>query len=245
MATLGVDFAGPYLNLTESETKGLATAEDVGSYISGLVTLAAAAMKALPVAVISGLLTAYLKLENKLATVIDQGAGITLHLPWPAIWYEAFWFIYPTPNSVTLQDAWWWCSRCSGLYWSGTPKNVGGVCPAGGQHGQNNSSNYKLAMGAPTSPGQHDWRWCTKCSGLFWAGGSQNAGACPAGGAHGPRSSSSDYAIDMDDPSFSGQHGWKFCGKCNGLFWGSSPGGACPAHGAHQQGGSSDYALMN
>jgi len=48
MATFGVDFAGPYLNLTESETKELETAEDVGSYITGLVTAAAAALKALP-----------------------------------------------------------------------------------------------------------------------------------------------------------------------------------------------------
>jgi hypothetical protein len=245
MATFGVDFAGPYLNLTESETKELETAEDVGSYITGLVTAAAAALKALPAVLISGLLTAYLKLEWKLATAIDQGAGITLHLPWPAIWYEAFWFIYPTANSVNLQDAWWWCSRCSGLFWSGSPKNAGGVCPTGGQHGPNSSSNYKLTMGIPGSPGQHGWRWCRKCSGLFFAGASENAGVCPVGGAHGPSSGSSDYGIDMDDPGFSGQHGWKFCGKCNGLFWGSSPGGVCPNGSTHQQAGSSDYALMS
>jgi hypothetical protein len=248
MATFSADLWGIYLTLTESETKEIETAADVGSAISAIVAGAASGIPGgVAASAISAVLAGYLQLEKAVVGAVDQGAGVTLNLPWIAIYAEQFWVIYPTPVSPTLQNAWWWCSRCDGLFWSGTAGKVGGVCPTGGQHGPNTSSNYKLAVGIPTSPGQHDWRWCTKCSGLFWSGGAENTGVCPAGGAHGPRSGSGDYGIDMNDPNFAGQHNWRFCGKCNGLFWDSaSPtGGVCPAKGTHQQAGSADYALMN
>ncbi len=32
--------------------------------------------------------------------------------------------------------------------------------------------------------GQAEWRWCHKCSGLFFSGGQASIGSCPAGGQH-------------------------------------------------------------
>jgi hypothetical protein len=40
---------------------------------------------------------------------------------------------------------------------------------------------------------QHRWRFCRKCTGLFFNGGGA-LGVCPAGGEHDP-SSSGDYAL--------------------------------------------------
>lgn len=145
-----------------------------------------------------------------------------------------------------FQTQWWWCSRCSGLFWSGAERSVGGICPTGGTHGPDLSSEYRLTVNVTTAPGQHDWLWCKKCSGLFWSPEAETAGACPAGGAHGPRSGSGNYALINDAPAFPGQHGWRYCGKCVGLFWNTAgpTGGVCPAGGTHVQTGTTDYALV-
>jgi hypothetical protein len=92
---------------------------------------------------------------------------------------------------------------------------------------------------------QYDWRWCRKCHGLFWAGGSTSAGRCPAGGAH-DRGASSDYGLAMDLPEALGQRDWRWCEKCAGLFWAGSgqAAGTCPAGAAHRRGGSSDYTIV-
>jgi hypothetical protein len=248
MATISADFWAIYLTLTEDETKGLETAEDITSGVSAIVSgLASAIPGGIAAAAISAMLAGYLQIEEALVAAVDQGNGVTLNLPWVAIWADQFWLIYPTAVSVQMQQNWRWCSRCAGLFWPGTDPTAG-VCPAGGAHGPNTSSNYRLVMNVPNYQGQHDWRWCGKCSGAFWAGGQQNAGVCPAGGTH-PRGGSADYGLVTNDPSFSGQHGWRWCEKCSGLFWvfnaSSTTGGTCPAGGGHVQGGTTDYALMD
>jgi hypothetical protein len=67
-----------------------------------------------------------------------------------------------------------------------------GTCPAGGSHDASASGDYTLTNNIPAAPGQHNWRYCRKCQGLYFAG--HNAGACPAGGSHDP-SASGDYAL--------------------------------------------------
>jgi hypothetical protein len=90
---------------------------------------------------------------------------------------------------------------------------------------------------------QLDWRWCNKCSGLFWAGGNATAGKCPAGGAH--VRGTTDYSVVMNAPGAPGQHDWRWCDKCSGLFWagGNATAGKCPAGGAHVR-GTTDYAVV-
>ena len=45
---------------------------------------------------------------------------------------------------------------------------------------------------------QRNWRWCSKCQGLWFAGASANpTGKCPAGGGH-THGGSGDYALFGD-----------------------------------------------
>jgi hypothetical protein len=99
---------------------------------------------------------------------------------------------------------------------------------------------------------QRNWRWCSKCQGLWYSAASQNPnGVCPAGGSH-SKTGSGDYALFGDpDGSFSAtvmaQHKWRWCSKCQGLWYSAAsqnPNGVCPAGGPHSKTGSGDYALM-
>jgi len=40
------------------------------------------------------------------------------------------------------------------------------------------------------------------------------------------------------------QHDWRWCDKCQGLFYAGISLGVCPAGGSHRVGGSTDYALL-
>jgi hypothetical protein len=39
------------------------------------------------------------------------------------------------------------------------------------------------------------------------------------------------------------QHNWRFCRKCQGLFFAGHSKGVCPAGGSHDDAGSGDYVL--
>jgi hypothetical protein len=99
------------------------------------------------------------------------------------------------------------------------------------------------------TPLQSEWRWCSKCQGLFF-GPSVAISICPAGGAHATpaESGSSNYSLPHS-VAVSGamQSDWRWCNKCQGLFFGSSVANSrCPAGGTHApaaQSGSADYNL--
>ena len=88
--------------------------------------------------------------------------------------------------------------------------------------------------------GQSNWRYCSKCQGLFHAG--LGHGQCPAGGQHDP-SSSADYSL-LHNRSDRGQRNWRWCRKCQGLFFAGSGGGVCPSGQQHDPSASRDYCLM-
>ena len=132
-----------------------------------------------------------------------------------------------------------------------------GACPAGGGHDGQQSSDFSLTsesnfLGGQT-PGQKSWRYCSKCFGLFFPLVSA-MGACPSGGAHTIHVGHDealdvyfgDYALRVNEPSFPGQPGWRFCSKCLGLFFRArrSP-EACPAGDTHNSSQSGDYSLAN
>jgi hypothetical protein len=108
---------------------------------------------------------------------------------------------------------------------------------------------------------QHNWRWCSKCQGLWHAAAGpspHSTGVCPAGGGH-SLASSGEYALFFDpdrafNPTLMAQHRWRWCSKCQGLWYSGAtvggPGtalstGHCPAGGGHEIGISGDYALLN
>ncbi len=93
--------------------------------------------------------------------------------------------------------------------------------------------------------GQDNWRMCKKCQGMFFAG---NPGSkCPAGGSH-DATSSGNYDIPQGMPNWAsvpGQSNWRWCKKCQGMFFGgNATDGVCPAGGTHNHTGSGDYKLI-
>jgi hypothetical protein len=94
---------------------------------------------------------------------------------------------------------------------------------------------------------QDNWRWCHKCQGLFFAGISPSV--CPAGNQHerlpNPPDPVTDPNFTLLGPDDGGdQGGWRWCNKCQGLFFTSLPTtGWCPAGGGHAWKGSNQYLL--
>jgi hypothetical protein len=81
---------------TESEVKTLETAENTAAALAGLLSLLPP-----PAQVAFPVIAAYLAADSGVLTLVDQGNGVYLTLPWPAIWYSYYWLIVPTPVPVT------------------------------------------------------------------------------------------------------------------------------------------------
>jgi hypothetical protein len=103
-------------------------------------------------------------------------------------------------------------------------------------------------LGGGQLPMQRDWRWCDKCQGLYFGGGWATS-RCPAGDTHrrADQDHSGDYSLPMDAIAAADrQSGWRWCDKCQGLFYGPAVASShCPAGGIHSapgQSGSSDYS---
>ncbi|MCQ4044741.1 hypothetical protein [Streptantibioticus rubrisoli] len=90
---------------------------------------------------------------------------------------------------------------------------------------------------------QSGWRWCQKCQGLFYAL-NPDQGTCPADRQAHDSSGSAPYAMPYDDGNAPhAQSGWRWCQKCQGLFYALNPDqGTCPAdRQAHDSSGSASY----
>jgi hypothetical protein len=142
-----------------------------------------------------------------------------------------------------VQNLWRWCKKCQGLHYiSNGDHPVFHACPAGDLHSADDSIAYLPVFNAPTASGQHGWRWCSKCFGMFFGPG-QSASHCPLGGTH-DGGGSGDYAFTLNDPAVAGQSQWRWCQKCQGLFYGPNQGTShCPAGGAHDGSASGNYTL--
>lgn len=91
MAQFRVDFWGPKLELDESDTQTLLTADDVGVALAGLAVAAPP-----PLDAAFAVLAAYIAANRALVAAVDQGNGVWLTIPWPAIWWGQWWIIVPT-----------------------------------------------------------------------------------------------------------------------------------------------------
>jgi hypothetical protein len=127
-----------------------------------------------------------------------------------------------------------------------------GACPAGGyltgtsklrgHVAQPGSYKFVLPQNLPAKPTlQADWRFCTKCSALFYNGFAGN-GRCAAGGEHQADAAWQVCLPHHLDPKVlatphtqkHSQQDWCFCGKCYALFYNGYPKkGQCPAGGEH------------
>jgi len=151
-----------------------------------------------------------------------------------------------------VQDNWRWCNKCQGLFFAGD--NTPGArpsCPAGGMHDQAGSTNYSIAANGDIKPTakslvQHNWRWCSKCEGLYFVkNNGVSFGVCPRDGGQHKFAFSANYVITFINPnSLPGQDNWRWCNKCQGLFFaGNHTPGSCPAGGMHDQAGSGNYIM--
>ncbi|MGV8175270.1 MAG: metallophosphoesterase family protein [Methanothrix sp.] len=141
--------------------------------------------------------------------------------------------IYIPP--AKYQDGWRRCSKCQGLFYSPNVKKS--ICPEGGEHSPG-TTRYSLAYDSNSS-GQRDWRWCSKCQGLYF-GPNIKESKCPNGGNH-VNSGSRTYTIIKDNPNVPSPSvmNWRWCGKCQGLFYVPyAMQSNCPAGGKHVIGSS-------
>ncbi len=94
---------------------------------------------------------------------------------------------------------------------------------------------------------QAGWRWCHKCEGMFYAVATAGKGVCPAGGHHDDTGSSKYIATIGETVAGKQQGGWRWCHKCEGMFYAvaSAGKGVCPAGGRHDDSGSSHYAAIS
>jgi hypothetical protein len=86
-------------------------------------------------------------------------------------------------RSAQGQSKWQRCCKCQGLAYAGSSSP--GRCPAGGRHDHAGSFDYVIdnTTDNRSGPGQGNWRWCTKCQGMAFAG-NRSVGSCPGGGVH-------------------------------------------------------------
>ena len=62
------------------------------------------------------------------------------------------------------------------------------------------------------------------------------------GGRRAHEGGSGDYTIRSNPVP--GELSWRWCHKCQGIFYGNNPGSKCPAGGAHSKQGSGNYSLL-
>ena len=93
-----------------------------------------------------------------------------------------------------------------------------------------------------TNLSQPDWWYCVQCYGIFHSDDDTPNGVCPYnGGKHQNNTSYYNYCTQFggssEGPDLGGsgvQSGWRWCSKCQGLFWGSAATDSyCPAGGQH------------
>ena len=94
---------------------------------------------------------------------------------------------------------------------------------------------------------QSGWRWCHKCEGMFYSLASAGKGICPKDHQpHSEQGSGHYFQHIGEDVSGIQQGGWRWCLKCQGLFYAraSAGKGVCPTGGTHDDSASGHYAAL-
>lgn len=143
------------------------------------------------------------------------------------------------------QRGWRLCGKCGCLFRSENIAQSDCAGNAGGPHTlAHKNQNYFLALNSPDAPGQSHWRWCDKCH-VLWMG--LNSGSRCAGTISGPHfsASSGDYTvIHQAETNGPGEKNWRWCHKCQALWFAGVTGAKCPAGGSHSQTGSGKYRVQ-
>jgi len=151
---------------------------------------------------------------------------------------------YTLPNNAANapgQAGWSHCGKCSAMFFS---LNPGSKCPVTvpqDTHDATTSGGYSIVENVAGDPGQHRWRWCDKCQGIWFPDG--NASVCPADGkAH--NLGTGDYSIGVNPPDV--QANWRKCSRCQSIYYAGNGAGACAAGpGGHDPGASGSYLMIS
>jgi hypothetical protein len=110
MANININWGGVTVILSEADTKTLENSEDLVSAVGGMLGLGTVGVIVVApflapvagiVARVSLVVAAYLQLNKAIVENVDQGYGVSLTLPWAAIWLDHYWLIIPTSNPPT------------------------------------------------------------------------------------------------------------------------------------------------
>lgn len=101
---------------------------------------------------------------------------------------------------------------------------------AGTARAANADVRVAISVGTgPTYSCQADWWYCVNCFGIYHSDDDTAGGVCPHGGNHQNDTSYFNYCIPhggsneaTDEYGNGVQLGWRWCYKCQGLFWGSA-----------------------
>ena len=152
---------------------------------------------------------------------------------------------YVLPNNASNapgQPGWRYCHKCAGMFFSLHPGSKCPITNPSNSHDATGSGDYSLLNNAANAPGQHHWRWCHKCQGLWFEDG--QISVCPSDkGAH-SLAESGDYAVEVNPQDI--QKNWQKCARCQTLYLASNGIGVCKAGpGGHNAGGTSSYLLVD
>ena len=99
-------------------------------------------------------------------------------------------------SSVKLggQPGWKFCNKCKILFFSGGSNS----CPVGSHHDASTSGDYQVFTSSPVprlpvKGWQAGWKWCKKCSALFFSG--TKGSVCPSDYKEHDASASGDYSM--------------------------------------------------
>lgn len=156
---------------------------------------------------------------------------------------------------MQVQPNWRLCSLCFGLFFGGHAGK--GRCPdktpqfnttfGGGHLTEFKATFITVFADRTTNPNAQDnWAWCRKCEGMFF-NGRATKGVCPAGQQH-DASDSGNYRMFFgggQQPNLIIEGGWRWCWKCEGMFFRSiGVTGICPTGNRHDPGLSGFYSFL-
>src|SRR5262245_34454369 len=139
--------------------------------------------------------------------------------------------------AAPYQDQWARCIHCNLMFFNGYRDNKG-RCAAPGrtvhESDRGDYTAYQITYDDSTGPGQGDWRFCRKCSALFF-NGYDDKGICAADRAGHEAAGWNFFLYHDRRPRQNEEDGWRYCGKCHALFRFAASHVGCPADGrAHE-----------
>lgn len=138
---------------------------------------------------------------------------------------------------MAVQTGWQWCSGCGGLVHDSRE----GVCPQSMAHARVNA--YQVTTGDVPTAGVPGFRWCGRCSQLFYMP-NEASSRCPGGGTHtsGESGAYTVATVTSNRP----EAGWWRCGRCQSLFYANrGVGGTCFDGAGHNAGDDVMYQLTS